>query len=74
MMEGVECMHPNAYFRRFWADCTPVLELFESLEAARQVAADGAASPAKVVQYAAHLGASALDSAMSSGDVLQVTF
>ncbi len=73
VLEGVEHMHPTTYFRHFWAECIPVMELFESLEAARQAAADERSTPAKDSQYPAHLGASALDTALSSGDVLQVS-
>ena len=71
-LEGVEYMHPSDYFRRCWGDCGPVLDLFESLEAAKQVAAAKKETCETGFQYPAHLGASALDDALSSGNVLQV--
>ncbi|BDA44024.1 DIS3-like exonuclease 1 [Coccomyxa sp. Obi] len=72
-LEGVEYMHPSDYFKRCWGNCGPVLDLFESLEAAKQVAAAQGETCDTEFQYPAHLGASALDDALSSGKVLQGT-
>lgn len=65
-------MHPSDYFMRCWGDCGPVRDLFESLQAAKQVAAAKGETSDTEFQYPAHLGASALDDALSSGNVLQV--
>ncbi len=67
-------LSPEAYFRHYWRTSPPVLDLFESLLAARTAAAEGEAEggPTGVDAYPAYLGEAALDSQLAEGQLLQV--
>jgi hypothetical protein len=63
-------MTARRYFRRHWADCAPVIELFESLAAA--AAEDEAQGSGRAAVFQPHLSAGALEDGLAEGSLMRV--
>ena len=63
-------MTARRYFRRHWADCTPVIELFESLAAA--AAEEEAQDGGRATAFQPHLSAGALEDGLANGSLMRV--
>ncbi len=68
--QGVEVMTVRRYVRRHWADCVPVLELFESLAAA--AAEEAAQGGDRRTAFRPHLSPGALDEGLANGFLMRV--
>ena len=68
--QGVEVMTSRRYFRRHWADCAPVIELFESLAAA--AAEDEAQEGGRAAEFQTHLSAGAVEDGLADGSLMRV--
>ncbi len=69
-MQGVEVVTARRYFRRHWAGCAPVLELFESLAAA--AAEEQAQGGDRRTSCRPHLSPGALDEGLANGSLMRV--
>ena len=63
-------MTARRYFRRHWADCEPVLELFEALAAA--AAEEDAQSGGRRTVFQPHVSAGALQEGLANGSLMRV--
>ena len=68
--QGVEVMTARRYFRRHWAGCAPVIELFESLAAA--AAEEEAQGGDRRTAFRPHLSPGALEVGLANGALMRV--
>ena len=63
-------MTAQRYFRRYWADCAPVIELFDSLAGA--AAEEDMQGGDHRTTFRPHLSAHALEEGLASGSLMRV--